>query len=54
MAAQNFLSRVSQNNVLGNLLRSSDSFLDNGYKQTVLFEQGVPAFDQCKFYKIDS
>lgn len=54
MAAQNFLSRVSQNNVLGNLLRSSDSFLDNGSKQAVLFEQGVPAFDQCKFYKIDS
>lgn len=54
MSAQNFLSRVSQNNILGNLLKSSDSFLDSEYKQTVLFEQGVPAFEQCKFYKIDS
>ena len=54
MATQNFLSRISHNNALGNLLSSSDSFLEKDSKQSVTIKQGVPAQGYYRFYKIES
>lgn len=54
MATQNFLSRISRNNVLGNLLSSSDSFLEKDSKQSITIKQGVPTQGNYRFYKIES
>jgi hypothetical protein len=54
MAEQKFLSRISNNNILGNLLTNSDSFLEKNPVQSVSFEQSLPAYEKCRFYKIES